>query len=79
MIPGYNDQPENLDATARRLAPAAGRVRVELLGYNQLAGAKYPMLGRVYEPFFDEATQPDKARPVEILSPFVDRGIEARM
>ncbi len=79
MIPGYNDHPENLDATARRLAPAAGRVRVELLGYNQLAGAKYPMLGRVYEPFFDEATQPDKARPVEILSPFVDRGIEARM
>ncbi|MGA2547153.1 MAG: glycyl-radical enzyme activating protein [Rectinemataceae bacterium] len=72
MIPGYNDSPANLAATAERLTPAAGRVRVELLGYNPLAGAKYPMLGRPYAPFFDESS-PIRAD----LSPFHDRGIEA--
>jgi pyruvate formate lyase activating enzyme len=72
MIPGYNDMPANLAATAELLAPAAGRVRVELLGYNPLAGAKYPMLGRPYTPFFDESS-PARAD----LSPFRERGIEA--
>jgi pyruvate formate lyase activating enzyme len=74
LIPGFNDSPGNLAATARLLAPAAGRIRVELLGYNRLAGAKYPMLGRVYEPFFDES-----AKAAVDLSPFLELGIDARL
>ncbi len=74
LIPGYNDGAVNLAATARRLEPAAGRVRVELLSYNRLAGAKYGMLGREYRPFFDEAA------PAEAdLSPFRERGIAAEL
>ena len=70
MIPGYNDSNENLRAVAERLSPAAGRVRVELLGYNPLAKAKYPMLGIPYAPFFDETA----AAHVD-LSFFSKRGI----
>jgi pyruvate formate lyase activating enzyme len=74
LIPGYNDGAANLAATAERLAPAVGRVRVELLSCNRLAGAKYRMLGREYRPFFDE-TAPAEAD----LSPFRERGIAAEL
>jgi pyruvate formate lyase activating enzyme len=74
LIPGYNDDAGNLEATAALLESAAGRVRVELLACNRLAGAKYKMLGQEYAPFFDE----DKAIGAD-LSPFVRRGIEAKL
>jgi len=72
LIPGYNDGAGNLEATAALLEGAAGRVRVECLMYNRLAGAKYKMLGKTYEPFFDE----DGGRDPD-LSPFERRGIAA--
>ncbi|OQB98493.1 MAG: 4-hydroxyphenylacetate decarboxylase activating enzyme [Spirochaetes bacterium ADurb.Bin110] len=48
IIPGYNDDPANMRATAQRLKEAKDNVRVELLPYNPFAGAKYPMLRRIY-------------------------------
>lgn len=42
LIPGITDTRENLSA----LAAIAGNDPVELLAYNALAGAKYPMAGR---------------------------------
>lgn len=74
LIPGYNDDMKSLEAIASLLEGAAGRVRVELLAYNILAGAKYRMLGRDYAPFFDEGkvTEPD-------LRPFSRRGMDARI
>ncbi len=71
LIPGYNDGSENLRATAESLEAAAGRVHVELLAYNRLAGAKYAMLGHEYRPFFDEGAE---ANPD--LAPFEERGIQ---
>ena len=41
LIPGITDTRENLSA----LADIAGNDPVELLGYNAMAGAKYPMAG----------------------------------
>lgn len=72
LIPGYNDSSENLEATADRLAPARHRVRVELLPLNPLAGAKYPMVGRAYRPFFDPNLNPRRD-----LAAFDSRGITA--
>jgi pyruvate formate lyase activating enzyme len=54
LIPGVNDSPENLRTTAQLLKDAPGLQRVELLPYNPFAGAKYPLVGRIYRPGFDE-------------------------
>ncbi len=56
LIPGITDTPSNLQA----LAAIAGEDPVELLAYNAMAGAKYPMVGM-------EWTLDDrKALPVEL-------------
>ena len=44
LIPGITDTDENLEAISRITGP----FRTELLPYNSLAGAKYPMLGMEY-------------------------------
>lgn len=46
-IPGLNDDPENISATAA-LASRLGLRRIDLLPYNETAGAKYAWLGRPY-------------------------------
>lgn len=53
LIPGVNDSPENLEATARALSGAKALQRVEILPYHKTAGAKYGMLGMKYLPDFD--------------------------
>ena len=53
LIPGVNDDEANLEATAALLEGAAGLQRVEFLPYHKTAGAKYPMVGRSYNPGFD--------------------------
>lgn len=58
LIPGVNDTRENMEATASLLQCAPGLRRVELLRYNLVAGAKYPMLGLSYRPPFDENQVP---------------------
>lgn len=70
LIPGVNDTPENMEATACLLKGAKGLQRVELLRYNKVAGAKYPMAGLTYNPPFDENKEP------EIHDTFTDKGIK---
>ena len=70
LLPGYNDSAEHLGALAERLAPARGRVRVELLPSNPLAGAKHALLGFRYRPF-----HPEVASPRRDLEPFHRHGI----
>ena len=43
LIPGLNDDAENLSALARRLSGAKALQRVEFLPYNPFTGAKYAM------------------------------------
>lgn len=74
LIPGVNDSPGDMEAAARLLdTPDLRRclIRVELLPYNMAAGAKYSMVGRSYEPDFDEGT------PRVDLNPFTARGMDA--
>ena len=54
LIPGVTDTRENLEAVAR-LVKSCGVDCVELMPYNAAAGGKYPAVGRVYMPDFDES------------------------
>ena len=58
LIPGVTDTTENLSAIARLLQDS-GVFSVELLPYNRMAGGKYKMLLRTYDPQFDEAVAVD--------------------
>lgn len=60
LIPGVNDTRNNLEATAAVLEDAKELIRVELLPYHRMAGAKYSMVGRAYEPSFQENVPPSK-------------------
>ncbi len=57
LIPGVNDTRENMEKTALLVKDAKHLKRVELLPYHQTAGAKYPMVNRVFNPGFDTSKQ----------------------
>ena len=58
LIPTITDTEENIDDIAKFLKEN-GVDYAELLPYNKMAGGKYEMTGRVYEPCFDELTEVD--------------------
>ena len=53
LIPGVNDSQENLETTALLIRDARNLKQVELLPFHQTAGAKYPMVGKQFNPGFD--------------------------
>lgn len=59
LIPGVNDDTVNLHETAQFLSGARNLIRVELMPYNRLAGAKYRAVGLEYKPGFDENAKPN--------------------
>jgi pyruvate formate lyase activating enzyme len=72
LIPGVNDTRINMKNIANLITDADHLLRVELLPYHKTAGAKYPMLGRKYNPKFDEAKE------IEICTEvFLEHNIEA--
>jgi pyruvate formate lyase activating enzyme len=70
LIPGVNDDSENLGATAEFLSGAKALKQVELLPYNTMAGSKYASVGRTYNPGFDESITPRTN-----CTPFQQRGL----
>jgi pyruvate formate lyase activating enzyme len=60
LIPGVTDNRQNMTTIAEMIRDIPGLLRVDLLPYHRLAGAKYPLLNQVYQPGFDED------RPLEI-------------
>ncbi len=54
LIPGVNDSLENMENAAQLIKDAKYLKRVELLPYHQTAGAKYEMVGRTFNPRFDQ-------------------------
>ena len=57
IIPGVNDIESHFETVASLLRQAGALVRVDILPYQRAAGAKYEMVGRTYEPEFDEGAQ----------------------
>lgn len=58
LIPTVNDTVDNIRETAALLREC-GVKRIELLPYNQMAGGKYLMLGRTYDPEFNGTIKPE--------------------
>ena len=58
LIPGVTDTLQNMTAIAQVIHEIPGLLRVDLLPYHNLAGAKYPLLGLEYQPDFDENLTP---------------------
>lgn len=58
LIPGVTDTGENLAAIAKTVRGLPGLVRVDLLPYNKMAGAKYRAAGMEFAPGFDESRTP---------------------
>ena len=48
MVPGINDQPENIAALLDFIKPLAGVQQINLLPYHNAAGQKYAGLGQQY-------------------------------
>lgn len=58
LIPGVNDTKKNMLDTLDRIKGAQSLLRVELLRYHKMAGAKYAMTGKEYNPPFDPEISP---------------------
>lgn len=71
LIPNVNDSDDELIGAAKFLHPFRDSIKVELLPYNTLTGAKYNLVGMVYSPNFDE-----KALPNTNVDIFTSRGFE---
>lgn len=71
LIPGVNDTPANMEATAKLLQGAPFLEKVELLPYNKAAGGKYAGAGLTYSVSFDEQRQ-----PFIHMEPFTSRQME---
>ncbi len=63
LIPTVNDTEENITQTAAFMREC-GVKYIELLPYNKMAGGKYMMLGREYEPGFDETVEPNTHKDI---------------
>jgi pyruvate formate lyase activating enzyme len=55
LIPGVTDSRRHIAEIAITIRDIPGLLRVDLLPYHNLAGAKYPLLGLEYQPGFDES------------------------
>ncbi len=71
LIPGVNDDMDNMEKTAALLEGAKCLQKVVLLPYHRAAGAKYESAGKIYRPTFD----PEKM-PNIIKEPFLKRNME---
>ncbi len=73
LVPGVTDTEENLSSIADLLASRDVK-EIELMNYNRMAGAKYALCGRVFQPDYDDSV-PCNAR-TEI---FAAKGIRSRV
>lgn len=67
LIPGVNDTEEHCLAVAELVKDAPALLHVEFLPYHLTAGAKYNMVGKTYDPGFDEQ------KPIQIHQAIFDQ------
>lgn len=73
VIPGVNDDPENLDALAAFAADLPHLAGVELLPYHHIGADKYARLDRAYP--LPDTTPPSAGRMAEIARFLGERGL----
>jgi pyruvate formate lyase activating enzyme len=74
VVPGVNDDPGNLEATARFVAELPFVSRLDLLPYHRTGVAKFRRLGRDYA--LDSVEPPGAERMAELEGLFRTRGIQ---
>ncbi len=72
LIPGVTDTDKNLNGIMEFLLPYKNNVKVELIPYNKMTGAKYKNLSREYKPSFNENAPLNKNTQI-----FTAKGINA--
>ena len=72
-ITGVTDTVENLSGIAERVQQSAA-LGVELLPYNKMAGSKYALIGKAYDPLFDEKREPNIDTAI-----FCEKGIAVKV
>ena len=77
IIPGINDDMENLQATAAFAASLSGLSRVDLLPYHYAAMSKYERLNRTYR--LPELHTPSDERLAEIAHVFEGFGLQVNV
>ena len=73
LIPGVTDTEENISAICR-VMQKNNVSYAELLPYNRLAGSKYPLAGRVYDPPFNTEQVPAVRQEI-----FAAHGIQTKI
>jgi pyruvate formate lyase activating enzyme len=77
VIPGYNDGPENLTATAAFVASVPSVRAVELLPYHNYGSGKYAHCGREYP--LPDVTLPSRERMRELSAIIEAAGVTCRV
>jgi pyruvate formate lyase activating enzyme len=77
LIPGINDDAENLEQSVAFIAGLPHITGVELMGYHDIAAAKYEALGMVY-PLLD-TIPPSEAAMQEAASYFENTGLSVKI
>ena len=57
LVPGVTDTESNLSSIVESIRGLPGLIRLDLLPYNRMAGAKYKSAGMVFRPKFDETAE----------------------
>ncbi len=76
LVPGFNDDAENLEATARFVV-SLGLRELDLLPYHRAGIAKYGRLGRPYA--LPETPPPSAAQMAEAVARLAQAGVDARV
>lgn len=58
IIPNINDNENHFETAAELVGNAEALIRIDVLTYQRAAGAKYEMIGKKYNPRFDESQSP---------------------
>lgn len=77
LIPGVNDDAENLEQTADFIAGLPKITGVELMGYHDIAAAKYESLGMMYP--LPNAVPPSEADMQKAAEYFKDQDLNVKI
>jgi pyruvate formate lyase activating enzyme len=77
LIPEINDDAENLQQTAAFIASLPNITGIELMGYHDIAAAKYESLGMVYP--LPNIVPPSEATMQEAASYFEHTGLSVKI
>ena len=75
VIPGYNDDAENIAAIGTFIQSLSREISIELLPYHEFGKAKYANLGMAYEPGERQVTAPTQERMEELQKQFEEMGV----